>query len=205
MSTVEQKTPKTPGSSEKHIIFMFPGCDLGIPLTHSIPDSVVDMCSDEQDMKNIQIMNPEIVGDRQVAIRKVHNKIYADIIMGYITQDLNIAQLCKLVPCVINIINISKGSIIMKIKSHIIGISTETYTWNQLASNTEYSYRQFNKRNWPVKKKIILNGRRLLRRLDWLIKYIPVRLLKSKNADLVPWKKRKINTLVLKNPTHKTP
>lgn len=82
----------------------------------------------------------------------MRNPMHIDICIGYISENLDIVQLCTLIRIVPHHINICKDTVIKLLTSHIKNIGTDTYIWNQLACKTEYSYYQFKKRNWPVKK-----------------------------------------------------
>jgi hypothetical protein len=96
------------------------------------------------------VINPFNLQNKTAKV--VDNNTLIDVIICYLSADLDIIKLCALVTILIKLINVSKNSVRCVLKKHVDSTGVDTYIWSQLGLRKEYSFYQFNKRKWPVKK-----------------------------------------------------
>jgi hypothetical protein len=177
---------------KKNSVFWIELDDIIIPCTKNIPDIFINMLPpqiidikpelvliDDQIKKHmikslfdISGISIDMMVDN-IIYRKIKNPIFIDILIGYISQSLNIVQICNLIKYTKKYINISNENLIKKLNTHIDTIDTESYIWNQMSSKEEYSYYQLKKRNWPVKKYNNLNWQTVAQKIGLVEKIYP--------------------------------
>jgi hypothetical protein len=158
------------------VAFWFEGGKLLLPCTYSVPDAFtkmfgsVDTNSVVENKPNIPI---DIIFGNNTVLKHIQNQMFLDVLIGYIAKDLDIVQLCSLIKATSIHINISKETVIKCLKTHVDNVGTDTYVWNQMANKTEYTYYQFEKRNWPVRKQNNIDWQTIAKKLGLVEKVYP--------------------------------
>jgi hypothetical protein len=147
-----------------------------LPCTASVPEVFSKMFGS---------VDANVLGDNEVnipiymileditVIKHIQNRMFVDVLIGYIVKDLDIVHMCSLINSTYEYINISKETVIKYLKTHIENVGTDTYVWNQMANKTEYTYYQFKKRNWPVKKQNNIDWQNIAKKIGLVEKVYP--------------------------------
>lgn len=150
--------------------------NLILPCTKSVPQSFIDMFGnvDNNMLKENKANDPiETAIENVTVLKHIQNHMFIDILIGYIVADLDIVQICSLINCMSAHIKISKDTVVNCLKSHIENVGTDTYVWNQMSNKTEYTYYQFKKRNWPVKKHNNIDWQTIAKKIGLVEKIYP--------------------------------
>jgi hypothetical protein len=164
-------------TSYEHNVFWSKTEMLLLPCTQSVPYTFISMfdgttewnIEDDNDFN----MPVNMIINKNTIYKNIHNTMFVDVLIGYIAPDLDIVQLCSLINNVYKHINISKDTVIKYLKTHIENIGTDTYVWNQMSNKTEYTYYQFKKRNWPVRKENNINWQTIALKIGLVNKIYP--------------------------------
>ena len=78
--------------------------------------------------------------------------ITIDICIGHAIKYMDPGEISVIVKHMYDYIDLSKYAIMEKLKKNVNDTANDTYIWNKLSLKTEYSFYQFSKRKWPVKK-----------------------------------------------------
>ena len=154
-----------------------------LPCTDSVPDSFVKMFVSVdanvvgENEANIPI---DMILEDITVLKHIQNHMFLDVLIGYIAKDLDIVQLCSLINATPEHINISKETVIKCLKTHVENVGTDTYVWNQMANKTEYTYYQFKKRNWPVKKQNNIDWQTIAKKIGLVEKVYPGEAARAK-------------------------
>lgn len=151
-----------------------------LPHTQSVPSSFETLV--EPSVWNNQFNVLDLNLDNAI-YKRIPNLMCIDMFIGYITKDLRIQQLCVLVNAAPQFINICKHVIADKFKTYINNIGNDTYTWTQLSSKIEYSFYQFRKRKWPVKKENNVDWQTIAKKIGLVEKIYPGEGKKNETVD----------------------
>ena len=158
------------------IIFWFPENSLILPCTKGVPQSFIDTCA-TVDIDTVDVDNANKPIDIDITnitvVKHIKNSMFVDILIGYIIVDIDIVQLCYLINYNLKYINISKDTAVKYLRSHIESVGIDTYVWNQISNSTQYTYYQFKKRNWPVKRNNNINWQTIANKIGLAPKIYP--------------------------------
>jgi hypothetical protein len=177
---------KDNGVNVNAVAFWVDEWKLLLPCTKSVPVKFSNMFISVygnvvvDDDANIPI---DMVIEDITDLKHIQNHVFVDVLIGYIAKDLDIVQLCSLINATSEHINISKETIIKYLKTHVENVGTDTYVWNQMANKTEYTYYQFKKRNWPVKKQNNIDWQTIAKKIGLVDKVYPGEAARVKNPE----------------------
>lgn len=166
-----------------------------LPCTASVPEDFKKMLvlrdTLDEEYRNNNHLGLEL---SNATFSTIENYMFVDMAIGYIAKDLDIVQLCTLINHMSHVISVSKDTVTKILKKHIENVGTDTYVWNQLSNKTEYSYYQFQKRNWPVKKENNIDWQTIAKKIGLVEKIYPGEAAKAaERKDVNENKKNKEN------------
>jgi hypothetical protein len=155
-----------------------------LPCTDSVPDEFSKMFIDVH--KNVVVdydsnIPIDMIIEDITILKNIQNRMFVDVLIGYIAKDIDIVQLCSLIKATSEHINISKYTVTKYLKNHVDNVGTDTYVWNQMANKTEYTYYQFKKRNWPVTKHNNIDWQTIAQKIGLVEKVYPGEAARVKN------------------------
>lgn len=168
---------------EAPVAFWVEDENLLLPCTESVPAFFAKMFGNVgQDVmgENEANIPIDMIIEDIAVFKHIQNHMFVDVLIGYIAKDLDIVQLCSLINATSAHIGISKDTVIKCLKTHIENVGTDTYVWNQMANKTEYTYYQFKKRNWPVKKQNNIDWQTIAKKIGLVEKVYPGEAAKAK-------------------------
>jgi hypothetical protein len=154
-------------------VFCIESENMILPCTKSVPSTFIDMFLKSTNTDYIKNKPVDIIINENTIYKNITGLIHLDILIGYIAQDIDIVQLCSLINYAYKYIHISKDTVIKYLRMHIENIGTDTYVWNQLENKTEYTFYQFKKRNWPVKKQNNIDWQIIAQKIGLVEKIYP--------------------------------
>lgn len=101
------------------------------------------------------------------------NDLTIDICISHAIKFMTADEISVIVKYMYDYIDLSKPAIVEKLKEHVNNTANDTYTWNKLSLQMEYSFYQFSKRNWPVKKENNLNWQIVAKKIGLVDKIYP--------------------------------
>ena len=173
-----------------------------LPCTDSVPESFLSMFGvvDANTVVENDTNTPINITLKNITVFKhIKNYMFLDVLIGYIAKDIDIVQLCSLINATSGYINISKDTVIKCLKTHIENVGTDTYVWNQMASKTEYTYYQFKKRNWPVRKQNNIDWQTIAKNIGLVDKVYPGEAARVKERKIQKPEHEEVGNLEHKN------
>jgi hypothetical protein len=136
----------------------------------------IDEASDLSVYKGIDHLG--LISDR-VPKYKSGNAMLSEVLLHACVGSLDTHQLCALVEHAE--LGMCRDAVILQLSKYVDGTCCDTYVWNQISSNTEYTYYQYNKRNWPVKKYNNLDWQTIAKKIGLVDKVYPGQAFVNKN------------------------
>jgi hypothetical protein len=102
----------------------------------------------------------------------INDEFMFDMFLVYSADSYKVSTLCDIIMLSAPYMKACKPKFVELLKKHT-SVGRETYVWNQLASKMEYSYYQFRKRNWPVKKESNIDWQTIANKLGLVDKIYP--------------------------------
>ena len=191
------------------VAFLFSKEKLLIPCTDNVPKTFIEMLGnvDANTVERNEFNTPiNIIFEDIIVFKDIQNHMFLDVLISYIAKDIDIVQLCSLTNTIPEHINISKDTVIKCLKTHIDNVGTDTYVWNQMANKTEYTFYQYRKRNWPVKKHNNIDWQTIAKKIGLVEKVYPCEAARVRGCLIpLPADSRRLIKLPNSSDEHKEP
>lgn len=118
-------------------------------------------------IKTVQISSPE----GSIMAYVIDSKFILDGVLAYSAESYTLDTMYDIITILSDYMITSKYKFIEELKKY--SVNKETYVWNQLSNKIEYSYYQFKKRKWPIKKESNIDWQTIANELKLINKVYP--------------------------------